>query len=137
MTAVSMAACSPAMNTPDAATRAAAIDTRLPQLRHDTATVLGLSAEGSTVDAAYDGAALRRLHAEHLGEMGRASETFFLDSAVFLIIRRDWRYDSPLSGRVVDSSDTRLDLTLPGTTPQTRDSVARAVRTILDAMKAP
>src|SRR5262249_4477155 len=53
-----------------------AIDHRAATLRHDTATVLGLSSEGTTIDASYAGDTLVRLHATHLGENGKAVETF-------------------------------------------------------------
>lgn len=53
---------------------AAVLDRDVAQLRHDTTTVLGLSAEGAGLDAAYDGVALRRLEAILLDETGRARD---------------------------------------------------------------
>jgi len=79
--AITAAACSRQDNTmPIVAMRgdsvARLIEQKLPRLRHDTATVFGLSAEGATVTASYEGTALRRLRAEYLGESGRATESF-------------------------------------------------------------
>ena len=111
--------------------RAAAIDSQVPTMRHDTATVLGLSAEGATLDAAYDGTKLRRLRAEFLGETGRATETFYFDSAAFYVVRGEVRYDAPLSGRVADSTSRTLDLTRPGVLRSEVDSLNAAARELL------
>jgi hypothetical protein len=115
------------------AAAALAIDSTLPRLRHDTATVLGLSTEGATIDAAYDGPALRHLSAVYYGETGRVRDRFYLDTSVFYIIRTEARYDEPLSGRVVDSSVRHLDLRRADASAQQRDSVAQVITSLLRA----
>ncbi len=111
--------------------RAAAIDSQVPTMRHDTATVLGLTAEGAWFDAAYDGTKLRRLRAELLGETGRATETFYFDSAAFYVVRGEVRYDAPLSGRVADSILRTYDLTRPGVLRSEVDSLNAVARELL------
>jgi hypothetical protein len=100
-------------------------------MRRDTTTVLGLSTEGAGLEAAYSGPVLRRLRAEFLGETGRTVETFYFDSVLFLVTRTAFRYDAPLSGRVIDSTVLRYDLTSPATAPTTADSLRVAARELL------
>jgi hypothetical protein len=111
--------------------RAAGIDSQAPRMRRDTVTVQGLSTEGAGLEAAYSGSALRRLRAEFVGETGRAVETFYFDSALFLVRRTDFRYDAPHSGRIVDSTTSRYDLTSPSTPQTTVDSLRAAARDLL------
>jgi hypothetical protein len=114
--------------------RAAAIDARVATMRRDTATVLSLSTEGATLEAAYDGAALRRLRAIYLGETGRATDTFYFDSTVFLVVHGEARYDAPLTGRVADSTVIRHDLTQPGAPKSEADSLSAVARALLTEM---
>ena len=111
--------------------RAAAIEARIPQMRRDTATVLGLSTEGAALEASYDGTVLLRLRAEFLGETGRAVETFYFDSALFLVTRRVVQYDAPLSGRGIDSTTQRYDLTAATTAPAIADSLRTVASELL------
>jgi hypothetical protein len=131
-----LAGCSPSAEQlrraePSADSLAAAIDRAVPQLRTDTATIFDVSAEGGRLEASYAGDSLRRLRGEYLGEMGRSDETFYFDSTVFLVVARELQYDGPLSGKVVDSTIRRIDLTRPGTPPGLRDSVAAEARSLL------
>jgi hypothetical protein len=114
---------------------AARIDHRMTQLRHDTVTVFDLSAEGARITASYSGDSLRRLHARYLGETGRATETYYFDSTLFLVIRSDERYSEPLTGRVVDSSTTRFDLTAAGTPKTLVDSLEAEARILLGRIR--
>jgi hypothetical protein len=100
-------------------------------MRRDTATVLGLSTEGARLEASYSGSALLRIRAEFLGESGRATETFYFDSTLFLVTRRIVRYDAPLSGRGADSTTQRYDLTRPETPRALVDSLRTAARELL------
>jgi hypothetical protein len=117
--------------------RAAAIDARVVVMRLDTATVLELSHEGATLEAAYDSAHLRRLRGVFLGLMGRVTETFYFDSTLFLVIRRNERYETPMSGRVIDSTITRFDLTLPDVPQARRDSLAASATALLQHLRRP
>lgn len=100
-------------------------------MRRDTATILELSAEGATLDAAYRDSTLQRLRAVYLGEMGRATETFYFDTSLFLVVRGEVRYDTPLSGRGADSSTMRFDLRSDSTSSLVRDSLRAKARALL------
>ena len=120
------------------ATEAAAeIDRDSARLRHDTLTVLAFAAEGAGLDAAYDGTKLRRLDVTLLGEMGRARERFYFDSALFYVTRVEQRYDAPLSGRVVDSTATRYDVRRTGAPIGERDSLTTMATLYLRQYAAP
>jgi hypothetical protein len=117
--------------------RAAAINARVGVMRLDTATVLELSHEGATLEAAYDSAHLRRLRGEFLGLMGRVTETFYFDSTLFLVIRRHESYDTPMSGRVIDSTLSRYDLTRPEASRTQVDSLAASATVLLQHLRRP
>jgi len=136
MTLLGSAACGGGDLAPasDAEARAAAIERELPTLRRDSGTVFGLSAEGADIDAAYRGAQLRRLAATYFGETGRAHDTYYFDSTLFLVIRRDAHYAAPLSGHVQDSTISRYDLTRRDTPPARADSLNAAARALLAAL---
>ena len=76
--------------------------------RHDT-TVLGLSTEGTRVVTwRPDDGSLAKVLVESLGEMGRASQTYYFARGwgLCLVVSRADTYDAPLSGHVVS---TQLD----------------------------
>ncbi|MCC7052987.1 MAG: hypothetical protein IT355_06930 [Gemmatimonadaceae bacterium] len=107
------------------------------RLRRDTATVLGLSTEGATLEAAYDGMQLRRLRAIYFGEMGRATDTFYFDSAAFFVVHQTFHYDAPLSGRVTDSAVRTFDLTGAHVTRVEADSLKAVARDLLQRLHYP
>ena len=107
------------------------------RLRRDTMTVLGLSAEGATLEAAYDETQLRRLRATYLGESGRATDTFYFDSTAFFVVRREFHYDAPLSGRITDSIVHTFDLTRTGVPSVEVDSLNALARALLQRMQRP
>ena len=87
---------------------AAHIDREAASLARDTAVVFDLSTEGAFLEAHYQHDSLRRLKGSSLRETGRASETYYFDPSLFLVVRTDGRYDAHLSGRVRDSSSDRI-----------------------------
>ena len=133
--ALSAAACetspAPSRAIAPSATAAEAIERSALWLRHDTATVLSLSTEGATLDAAYDGFRLRRLDASFLGHTGRARDRFYFDSTLFYVTHEEARYDQPLSGRVIDSTVRHVDLRGAGVSARERDSLVTAARSLL------
>lgn len=133
------AACAPQRTEPPPSlqSRVTAIDAQLNLLRRDTATVLGLSAEGASIEAAYEGTQLRRLSALYLGEMGRATDTFYFDSSAFFVLRREFRYDEPLSGRVADSSSYAYDLTRADISRAAVDSLQAVANMLLEHLRHP
>jgi hypothetical protein len=137
--AIVSGACSapPSTQSLSTAARTAAIDARVPTLRLDTATVLSLSTEGATLEAAYEGAKLRRLRASYLGETGRAIDTFYFDSAAFCAVLQSFRYDAPLSGRIADSTSDTTDYTL-AVVPRARvDSLNAVAQRLLHLLQHP
>ncbi len=87
---------------------AAVIDGEVATLLRDTALVSGPTAEGAFLEAHYQHDSLRRLRGSFLGGSGRATETYYFNPMLFLVVRADERYDAPLSGRVRDSSSDRI-----------------------------
>ena len=76
--------------------------------RRDT-TLAGFSTEGTRVVTwRPDDGSLGKVLVESMGELGRASDTYYLASSwgLCLVVSRFDSYDSPLSGRVVR---TQLD----------------------------
>lgn len=119
-----------------ASERAASIDSQLPRLRVDTATVSDQSAEGAQLEAAYAADSLRRLHAVFYGETGRIAKTFYFDTSLFLVRQQSFRYDAPLSGRAVDSTMQLFDFSSPMITPVVADSLRVVVNELLKHMNA-
>ncbi len=90
---------------------AAVIDGEVATLLRDTALVSGPPpAEGAFLEAHYQHDSLRRLRGSFPGELGRATETYYFNPTLFLVVRTDERYDAPLSGRVRDSRSDRIYL---------------------------
>jgi hypothetical protein len=132
--------CAPAKGSPAAGPAnpdsvIAVVERDMPHFRQDTATRFGLSAEGASLTASYDGQQLRRLRAQYLGETGRSTESFYFDSALVSVLTRTERYDRPMSRRVVDSAVRRIDIATVA--PGTRDSLHMRVDTLLAYLKRP
>ena len=99
------------------------IDSSSSSMSIDSISIPEASAEGASVEALSDATGIRRLTASFFGEGGRAIETYYFDSSLVLVIRREYHYDRPLSGRVIDSLITRVDLQSYTIAPSKRDSL--------------
>ncbi|MFN8573750.1 MAG: hypothetical protein U0132_16965 [Gemmatimonadaceae bacterium] len=130
-------ACGGALHTTTSAdSLAKEVEAALPSLRRDTATVFGLSTEGAFIEADYQGMTLRRLHSEFFGESGRAVENYYFDSGLRLVLRTEFKYDRPFSGRVTDSVTVRFDLTVPAVSRRLVDSLTTSAQELLTSMTA-
>lgn len=99
------------------------IDSSARSMRVDSISIPEASSEGASVEALSDAGRIRRLAATYFGEGGRATELYYFDSSLVLVVRREYRYDRPLTGRVVDSLVTRIDVRADPIAKSTRDSL--------------
>jgi len=69
----------------------------------------GFSLEGGEMIAYFDGPAIVKIVATHYGEGGRASEEYYYaNGKLIFVFRKDYRYDRPLSGKVVTTQENRF-----------------------------
>jgi hypothetical protein len=69
----------------------------------------GFSAEGGQLVAYFDGPNIMKIAATFYGESGKASEEYYYwDGELIFVLRTDYRYSKPLSGRVVHTSIDRF-----------------------------
>ena len=88
--------------------RYAIVNRAVPQYRKTERSLDGFSTEGGTLEAFYDGTALRKIIATYLGETGRAAEEYyFWDEQVFFVFRSEDTYDEPF-GKVVQTTENRF-----------------------------
>ena len=118
----------------DAQHRVAQIEAELPTLRRDSANVLEMSTEGTTIIADYRGRELRRLQATFLGESGRAEETYYFDPSLIQVNRRESVYDAPLSGQIEQSTARRYVFLEWKEPTHLRDSLMANARALLAAL---
>jgi hypothetical protein len=69
----------------------------------------GFSAEGGNMIAYFHGPTMMKIVATYFGESGKATEEFYYwDGKLIFVFRSDSRYDKPLSGKVVGTSENRF-----------------------------
>jgi hypothetical protein len=69
----------------------------------------GFSAEGGELVAYFHGPSVMKMVATHFGESGKAlEEYYFWNGKLIFVLRTDFRYDKPLSGKVVKKTENRL-----------------------------
>lgn len=69
----------------------------------------GFSAEGGELLAYFHGPSVMKMVATYFGESGKASEEYyFWDGKLIFVLRTDFRYDKPLSGKVVKKTEDRF-----------------------------
>ena len=69
----------------------------------------GFSLEGGELFAYFDGPAIVKIIANHFGEMGRASEEYYYSKGKLIFVyRKDFRYNYPMSGKVVSTRENRF-----------------------------
>lgn len=70
--------------------------------------LMGFSAEGGELIAYFKGPSIVKITATFYGEMGRATDEFYYsDDKLILIFRKHSHYGSPLSGKVVRTTENR------------------------------
>jgi hypothetical protein len=69
----------------------------------------GFSAEGGQMIAYFDGQNLMKIDAKFFGESGRAAEEYyFWDGKIIFVLRTDYAYSKPFSGKVVRTEVSRF-----------------------------
>ena len=69
----------------------------------------GFSAEGGTLLAYFDGPNIMKIAATFYGETGRTSEEYYYwDGKLIFVLRKESRYNKPLSGKVVATIENRF-----------------------------
>jgi len=69
----------------------------------------GFSAEGGDLVAYFHGPTIMKIVATFLGETGKSVEEYYYwDGQFIFIFRRESRYDKPLSGKVVSTTENRF-----------------------------
>lgn len=69
----------------------------------------GFSLEGGELVAYFDGPAIVKIAANHFGEIGKASEEYYYQNGkLIFVFRKDYRYDRPMSGKVVSTQENRF-----------------------------
>lgn len=87
----------------------AAINKRAARYRKVKKELSGFSVEGGELIAYFDGPAIVKLVATHYGEGGRSLEEYYYANAkLIFVFRKDFRYDRPMSGKVVQTEENRF-----------------------------
>lgn len=69
----------------------------------------GFSTEGGVLVAYFDGSAIMKIVATFYGETGKASEDYYYrDNKLIFVLRTDYRYNKPLSGKVIRTTVNRF-----------------------------
>lgn len=69
----------------------------------------GFSTEGGDLLAYFDGPSIRKIVANFYGENGKASEEYYyLNGKLIFVLRTDYQYSKPLSGKVVRTTLNRF-----------------------------
>lgn len=69
----------------------------------------GFSAEGGELVAYFNGRAIMKIVATYYGESGRAGEEYYYwNEKLIFVFRKEYRYDSPMSGKVIQTNENRF-----------------------------
>jgi hypothetical protein len=109
---------------------------RLSSFREVKRDVTGLSTQGGTLQAFFDGQALELVQATFYGESGRTDREFYYDESgrPFFVLEVESRYDTPLGATASKQeyryyfSDGRLIRLLVGDRQVSSDDAAQAAR---------
>jgi hypothetical protein len=87
----------------------AQINGSVPRYKRVKKELSGFSAEGGELLAYLHGPSVMKMVATYFGESGKASEEYyFWDGKLIFVLRTDFRYDKPLSGKVVKKTESRF-----------------------------
>ena len=87
----------------------AAINKRVGRYRKVKKQLSGFSLEGGGLVAYFDGPAIVKIVATHYGESGRSfEEYYYANDKLIFVFRKEFRYDKPMSGKVVNTSENRF-----------------------------
>lgn len=69
----------------------------------------GFSAEGGRLLAYFHGPSIMKMSATYFGETGKATEDYYYwEGKLIFVLQTDYRYDKPLSGKVVRKTENRF-----------------------------
>ncbi len=69
----------------------------------------GFSEEGGTLVAYFDGPNIMKIAANYYGEGGKSYEEYYYGNGkLIFVLRRDYQYNKPLSGKVVRTTENRF-----------------------------
>lgn len=87
----------------------AAITKRAGRYKKVSKQLSGFSLEGGELIAYLDGPAVVKIVANHYGEGGRTREEYYYSNGkLIFVFQKESRYDRPLSGKVVRTSENRF-----------------------------
>lgn len=87
----------------------AQINGSVPRYKRVKKELTGFSAEGGELLAYFHGPSVMKMVATYFGESGKATEEYyFWDGKLIFVLRTDFRYNKPLSGRVVKKTENRF-----------------------------
>jgi len=86
-----------------------AINKRAGKYRRVNKELSGFSLEGGKLVAYFDGPAIVKIVATYYGESGRSlEEYYYTNEKLIFVFRKEFRYDTPLSGKVVHTYENRF-----------------------------
>jgi len=87
----------------------AAINKRAGKYRRVNKELSGFSLEGGKLVAYFDGSAIVKILATYYGESGRSlEEYYYANERLIFVFRKEFRYDTPMSGKVVHTYENRF-----------------------------
>jgi hypothetical protein len=87
----------------------AQINSSVPRYKRVKKELSGFSAKGGDLIAYFHGPSVMKMVANYLGESGKAAEEYyFWDGKLIFVLRTDFRYDKPLSGKVARKTEDRF-----------------------------
>jgi hypothetical protein len=87
----------------------AAINKRARKYRRVNKELSGFSLEGGKLVAYFDGPAIVKIVATYYGESGRSlEEYYYANEKLIFVFRKEFRYDTPMSGKVVHTYESRF-----------------------------
>jgi hypothetical protein len=85
------------------------INAGVPRYKRVKKNLTGFSAEGGELVAYFHGPTIMKMVATYFGETGKASEEYYYwDGKLIFVLRRDHRYNKPLSGKIVSTKEDRF-----------------------------
>ena len=87
----------------------AEINRSAPRYKKVKKELSGFSAEGGQLVAYFDGPSIMKIATTFYGETGKATEDYYYwDGKLIFVFRTDFRYNKPLSGKVVSTKENRF-----------------------------
>ena len=87
----------------------AAINKRAGRYKKVKKELSGFSLEGGEMIAYFDGTAIVKIVANYYGESGKAYEEYYYAAGkLIFVLRKDFRYDQPMSGKVIETKENRF-----------------------------